>query len=445
MPIKLTQKQVVIIGAIIGLIVLIALVIMFGTQNSQKGPTYTLNFWGTDSIESWQNVISAYQAANPGITINYQQIPSSNYYSTILNALAAGKGPDIFMLNNRQILENLSILAPNPYLKSINPTMLATLFPDAVSDNLIINNLVYGLPIDMDTLALFYNSKLFNNAGVATPPSTWSQAEALVPVFNQIKVSAIALGTADNIPHASDILINLMMQYGAQMANLNSGNYQASFDQSLNNNPQTSSFQPGLDAFNFYLNFSNPHNSDYDWNNTMANAYDAFASNNLAMTFGYYSDLQTIKSKSPYLNFQVAPMLQVNLNSPITYPRYDVLVASKQSRLSNYAWSFIYFAATTPSAIESYLTSTNKLPALRSLIAQGINSSDYSISIFNRQALTAKSWLIPNNSQVDNIFDQAINNAINNISDPQTIISQAASQITALARNINFELPNSNQ
>ncbi|MCL5733258.1 MAG: extracellular solute-binding protein, partial [Patescibacteria group bacterium] len=403
----------------------------------QAAAPESLTIWGdTQNKDVWSQIISDYQALRPNVSIKYQNFDPSSYDSALLNALASGNGPDIFMIDNRQLLENLSRIIPvDP--QQLNTSQLSNLFPDVVSQDFIINGQIYALPLNMDTLAMFYNSGLFNAAGVAQAPSTWGNIEALVPVFKkadakgQINQSAVAIGGSSlSVNHAPGILSLLMMQYGTQMANFGTNGYQATFAESQG---QTGG-SPGLNAFNFYLGFSTPSNADYTWNDNSNNSFDSFAAGKTAMIFGYDSDITAIQNKNPYLNFKVGAMPQLNLNNPVNYASYQGLVVSKQSKASAWAWDFIIFLTTSEQEETAYLTAQSQLPALRSLIAKGIN--DPSTSIFNRQALTAQSWLMPNQSQTEAYLSDTIKNVLTGLLNPSDALNQAESQINQLGQQL---------
>ncbi len=436
MPTKLTKQQIAIIG-LGGLIVIIIIgAFLFSGISTPQVNQYSLTIWGTQDETVWKKIIQDYEAFKPNVSVSYQQINADNYDSQVLNALASGNGPDIFEIDNHQLLENLSRITPvDP--QQLNISQLNNLFPDVVGQDFTLNGQIYALPINMDTLALFYNNDLFNAAGVAQPPTTWSNIEALIPVFKQadsngqINQAAIALGgSSQTINYAPDILSFLMLQYGTAMAQISSNGYQASFAENQTENP-------GLNAFNFYLNFATPSNADYTWNDTLGNSFDEFAAGKVAMMLAYGKDIGVIQNKNAYLNFKTAAAPQLNPSKPVSYANYQGLVVSKQSNAPSWAWNFIIFLTANDQEETAYLKAENQLPALRSLIAQGIN--DQNNSIFNRQALTAQSWLIPNESQTNSAFSSAIKNVLSGLLAPQDALNQAESQINQIGQSIQLQ------
>ena len=75
---------------------------------------------------------------------------------------------------------------------------------------------------------MVYNENIFNNAGIKKPPETW---EDIINNVGQLTVkdrngriitSGIALGTASNISHFSDIFCLFLLQNGADLTKLDS-------------------------------------------------------------------------------------------------------------------------------------------------------------------------------------------------------------------------------
>jgi len=292
-----------------------------------------------------------------------------------------------------------------PELRTTNSLSLKDLkdnFVDVVSHDVILKDgNIYGLPLSVDTLALYYNKDLFNNAGISKPPIYWNK-EFLQDVKKLTKQdpkkgliqSGVALGGSTNINRFSDILSVLMMQNGVIMMD-ESG--QVLFH-TIPEIAKTSDYNPGVAALNFYADFANPAKESYAWNSEMPNSLEMFISGNLAMMFSYSYDLATIKARAPKLNFSVAKLPQIEGNPPtnINFANYWVEVVSKKSQHQNEAWDFIQFI-TREEQVKSYLEKTKRPTALRSLVNEQKNNNE--LSVFSDQVLTAKSWYKGKNVQ----------------------------------------------
>lgn len=372
----------------------------------------TLTWWKV--WEPKQNVIdliNSYQKEHPHIKINYRNLSYEEFAPALLNALATDRGPDIFSVNTNWMRDYTDKILPMPPSTTIDyrvvqgsikeevyteprtsPTLsfkdLRDLFPDVVYNNQYINNKVYGLPLSIDTLALYSNRDLLNNAGIISPPKSWSQfQEDIVKLTKQSPTGEIlqagaALGTADNVERSFDILSLLMLQNGTQMT---------SSRNKITLSPREGvSINPAAQALDYYTSFANPAKQVYTWNKQMNNSLDEFINGNLAFFIGYAYHLETIKSRAPGLNLEITPMLQISEDSKINYANYWVETVSNKSRNPDEAWHFVLYMTTNLNANKAYLNKNKKPTALKALIEQ--QSQDYELGAFASQLLTAQSW-----------------------------------------------------
>lgn len=438
MPTNLTQKQILILGGGVLAAIVIGVVVMLSFRSSgSSAGALDVTIWGTDSERAFNEMIQGYTGPGSGTSakIRYVQIDPAQYQSRLLSAFAAGTGPDMFEIPNRDLAQwqNLATPIPATLTKTFNAVTLQTDFPDIVTQDFVSGGSIYALPLSIDTLAMIYNKDLFNTAGIVTAPTTWEALQTDLPQLRkmndqgQVLQAAVALGgSRESIVSAPDIVFLLMMQNGTRM--VSSDGTTASF--ATGSNGADSS---GPNAFNYYLQFANAGSASYTWNDGLGDAVDAFAQGKVAVIFGYSSDVATIKQKSPFLNYGVAAMPQpASAAVAVNYARYNGLAVSKYSKNVSGAWQFIINLTTSATNENIYATDTGAPPALRSLIAADL--SDPSFAVFASQALTAKSWHESNSEQIDTIMDTAIKNVLHGAADSRTAIMQAQSSINALGQ-----------
>lgn len=394
-------------------------------EAQKKMEPITIDYWrALDGKDDLQQIIEEYNKMQPHVTINYRKFRYEEYEEELINAMAEDRGPDIFSIQNTWIKkyqnkiiplpDKLELVYPKeegvvqketvPVFKTKNTISLKGLqekFVDAVYHDVVIETEdeegntqknIYALPLYMDTLAMFYNRDLLNNAGIAEPPKYWNREfqKAVGKLTKQdskgrLVQSGVALGGSDNIQRSSDILSLLMMQNGSTM--MKDGN--VNFHQ-IPPSLKKRNYNPGLEALRFYTDFANPAKEVYCWNNSLNNSLDLFTQGKLAIMFGYSYHIPMIKARSPKLNFSVTNMPQIESGQKVNYANYWVEVVSKKSEHVEEAWNFIQFATTNPDITKTYLKNTNRPTALRSLINEQIEDID--IGIFAEQILTAKSW-----------------------------------------------------
>ena len=381
-----------------------------------------LTWWGVfDNPQNFDEVIADYKIIHPNININYRKLRLEEFETALLDALAEDRGPDIISIHNTWVTKYLSKLEPLPPkttmayevskkslgvkqeilievrdTQSISTAQLRNSYIDVVYDDVVRNGKIYGLPLSVDTLVLFYNRDLFDNAGIPLPPNNWEAVQENVKKLTfqdkdgNLIQSGIALGTAENIERSPDILALLMLQNGAEMLI----NGRVSFGQIPPNFP-TQNYNPGLEAIRFYIDFATPVKEVYNWNETLPNSIDAFAEGRLAMLLGYNYHIPYLEAKRQgKLNYGISKMPQIEGRPEVNFANYWLQTVSKKSKHVNEAWDFIQFIS-QKQEVKKYLDRAGKATALRSLIDEQLNND--SMKIFADQVLTSISWYKGNN------------------------------------------------
>lgn len=394
------------------------------TQEAVK--PIALKYWRVfDDEDSMAPIVANYRTAHPNITIEYRKLRPEEYERELIQAFAEDRGPDIFSVHAGSIRRFQPLLVPLPpqltvghieirgTLKkeavpvvetkpSLTLRQLQTNFVDVVRSDVVIPvksddpaqgtvERIFGLPLAVDSLALFYNRDLLNKAGIAEPPKTWSDFQQAVKRLTKLDAqgnitqAGAALGTGANVERAADLVALLMMQNGTQMTD-ESGN--ATFNlipAALRGRPAP----PGEEAVVFYTDFANPTKEVYTWNAGMPNSMEAFVTGRSAFFFGYSYHLPTIRARAPKLDLGIAKVPQIEGNPEINYANYWVEAVAKKTTHPNEAWDFIQFATSAQQA-PNYLSIAKHPTALRAAI--GSQLEDLDLGIFASQVLTTKSW-----------------------------------------------------
>ncbi|GAH52191.1 unnamed protein product, partial [marine sediment metagenome] len=251
------DKNKLIIFGVIGGIIIVVVLFIVGFLLGDKGESpynvqATLKFWGINEPYAYQGVFEQFKEVYPNVSITYRGFDSIlDYEQTLLDALAAGTGPDIFMVRNNDLARKANKIFPVPGSK-YSLLRLRNDFPQVVEQNFAPQGGIYALPTSIDTLVLLYNRTALNEAAVVFPPETWEEVQEVVPKLiiyddmGAVTRAAIALGGSRNVNRAKDILSLLMLQGGAELVN---DEYTAA----------TFASQEGVEALTFYTQFANPN------------------------------------------------------------------------------------------------------------------------------------------------------------------------------------------
>lgn len=450
---------------ITSIILVIFLVILSGCgckSNDAGQAAMELEIWGPiDDSFTYKDVTEAYQKLYPNIKdIRYRRFSPDTYKKELIDALASGQGPDVFLIHNTWLPSFEDKIVPAP-AEIINEQKFRTNFVDVVVSDFLDQGKVWASPLSVDSIALYYNKDLFNEAGISTPPKNWNEFTKDVQLLtkfsasHEIVQSGAAIGTPYNINRSTDVLNMLMMQSGTQTDD------QGALDLKTSKMTGGANYFPASDALSFYTQFSQATSSRYCWNSRMHYSIDAFSEGNLAMMLNYSWHIQTIKDKSPKLNFAVASVPQFTGNTPVNYANYWGFAVAKNKkpaegvtdnvRISE-TWKFINFLTTRPEGqftsassgilgggeIDSnldpakvYLEKTRKPAARRDLIETQKNDAE--LGVFAKDNLIAKSWKESQPDAIESIFAEMIDQVNKGQSNIDDAIETASQRIAKLS------------
>ncbi len=402
-----------------------------GTKTSNQ--LVVLNFWKPfEDSENLQPLFQAYEQKHPNVQIVYTKKNIDTYQQDLINALAAGTGPDIFSINNSWLPAYIDKATAAP-ASVFNVKNYKDAFVDVAAQDFIKDNKIYGVPLSVDSLALYYNKDLLGTAGIATPPKTWSElASDVQKIKKQNSVgyftrSGVAMGTNANVNRAVDILYLLMLQQGTQP--YSADGTQPTFTQSINK--AGNYFNPAQEALTFYTSFASPYSPNYNWNSQSDYSIDAFVNGRAAFLYSYSYTRATIAQKSPNLNYDVTSVPQPNLDDPaVNFANYWGEVVSKQSKNAAVAWDFLNFLS-SKNTLDKFYASEKQPSSRKDLIALQIQDPD--IGVFANANLTAKSFYKPDQQKIDDIFGQTIDSVILRGVPVTDALGQAEQQAAAIS------------
>ena len=154
------------------------------SESSSSDGTTTLTFavWDYAQNPYLAAVVDAFEAANPGITIEIQDTPAADYVTKLNTQLNGGSDVDLFLVKEsdktKTFYDRGQLASLTPYIEAEGIDMSAYNGTDA---NFIFDGETYGMPVRTDQYVLFYNKDIFDEAGVAYPSNdmTWDEFEDL--------------------------------------------------------------------------------------------------------------------------------------------------------------------------------------------------------------------------------------------------------------------------
>jgi multiple sugar transport system substrate-binding protein/raffinose/stachyose/melibiose transport system substrate-binding protein len=136
-----------------------------------------------------------------GTTVSFADVGHEDFKTGILIQLAGGNPPDVHSVwaGARTAFQvDSGVLAPLDEMWAAND--LDSAFPQGLIDSAATyNGSKYLMPLGYHYAGMFYNPKVFADAGVAVP-TTWDELKASCDAFNAAGVTPIALGSISKWP-----------------------------------------------------------------------------------------------------------------------------------------------------------------------------------------------------------------------------------------------------
>lgn len=420
---------------VIGLFVLLTLVLSIFTfilprftDNEVKD--VTLTYWGLFEEEAvMKPILDEFEKENPHIKVDYKKQDLPEYVDRLLVRSMNGNGPDVFRFHNSWYSTISEVLAPLPKDTMEKSQFNENYYP-FMKEDLVRGGAIYGVPLHTDTLALFVNKSILQQAssesGAEIPvPKTWQEfIDSSIALTKRDENGAIAIGgagigTYDNVTHAPDLISLLFVQNGVDLTNPSANKEKIS------------------DALRFYSNFALVENNV--WDSTQDSTQLAFSQGKLAMYFGYAKDLAEIKKQNPNLQIEIVPVPQLISDDKINVASYWVEGMSQKSKNQKEAALLLKFLARSDvqEKLFSEQTKVRQIGEPYSYVSLAGKLRDTQLFTFTDQSNSAQSSIFISdtfNTSFNDRYNEQIRQAVNSILSGGSEVEAADKMLTGFSQ-----------
>ena len=161
------------------LVVLLAATTVFaGGSKAGSGAasgTLKVGIWDQNQAGGITKVLADF-TAETGIKTQVEVTPWNDYWTLLEAAATGGSLPDVFWMHSNQsqrYMSNKLLMDLTDRIAKSNVAKMSN-FPAEIVSLYALNGRQYAIPKDLDTIALWYNKKLFTEAGVPFPTDRWT-------------------------------------------------------------------------------------------------------------------------------------------------------------------------------------------------------------------------------------------------------------------------------
>ena len=183
-----------------------------GSGDDADGVTIVLGTWRTEDAVMWEeDIIPAFEASHPGITVEYAPVDTNDYNATIQSQVESGTGPDLIMCRpfdvNRSWIEKgyFDPLSDLDAIGSFDEVALTAWTGD--------DGEPYCVPVASVLAGFYYNTAIFDELGLEVPATQ----EEFIALLDAIKADGtyapLALGSADGWQLAYNLLYQVGPNY----------------------------------------------------------------------------------------------------------------------------------------------------------------------------------------------------------------------------------------
>lgn len=145
-------------------------------QDGDEEVTIRMTWWGNDARhEKYNTLLDLYEELNPNITVEREFTGWGGYWDKLATQVAADSAPDLIIMHLNFVNDYASrgaLVELTPYMESgqidLSNFTKGALEAGKVGDEL------YMITLGLTPRALFYNPRLFEDAGVPMPEDGWT-------------------------------------------------------------------------------------------------------------------------------------------------------------------------------------------------------------------------------------------------------------------------------
>ncbi len=375
----------------------------------------TVVFWQFSPLADIRPILSKFEAENPGITVQVEQLTWQSGREKIVTSIAAGRPPDLCELGSTFLP---GLVADSTLL---DLTSMATVLRDSlVGWNIVTDHgRAYALPWMLGTRALYLNDDLFRRAGLdpANPPATWAE------------LRHAAREIATKIPDAKGFGMNagereILFKKFMPFAWGNGGDI---LDPTGTRSVMGS--RQNIEALRFYLSLK-----PYSLLDRQEMHEQAFQKGRLGMIISGPWLLRTLPETAPDLHFSVAlmPRPSAERGTSASFAGAEVLGIFRTAKNKEDAQRLARFLVRPENTMPLFLATGNAFPAATSAQADAYFASHPLDRIFLTQIRTAVAPpLHPRWVEIEEIVNAELEEAIYGAKTPEAALDDANRRIAA--------------
>ena len=146
-----------------------------GSSNKGSKDKLVMAIWDKNQLDGLEQITDDF-TKETGINVEIQVTPWDQYWTMLEAGASGGELPDVFWMHSNEFTKYAKydiLLDLTDKIKDSQKVDL-TKYPKDIVDLYNYDSKQFAVPKDIDTIGLWYNKKMFDEAGIAYPDATWT-------------------------------------------------------------------------------------------------------------------------------------------------------------------------------------------------------------------------------------------------------------------------------
>lgn len=275
----------------------------------------------------FEEAAAAYEAANPDTDVQIEVVPWDVLLQKLTTDISGGVNADLSIIGTRWLIDFVDQGIAAPLDDYMSDEFVGRFFPTFLSPS-VLNEQTYGLPIAASARAMYYNTDLFEQAGIAEVPDTWEELADAAERISALGDDVFGFGMQGK-EIETDVYFyyafwafggSLIDEDGTSGLDSEAAYTAAELYQSMIDGGQT---QPGVTSY------------------TREDVQNLFKQGRVGMMITAPFLSSQIAAEAPNLSYGVAPIPAGPDGARGTYGVTDSIIMFENSEVKDTAWSFL--------------------------------------------------------------------------------------------------------
>ena len=175
-----------------------------GSSGDSGGDENTITWWHNSNNQPgkgyYEKVAKDFEKANPGVDVKVQAFAHEDMLTKLDAAFQSGDVPDVYMERGGGELGDHVDAGLTRDLSKDSKDIIDQIGGSAAGWQ--VDGKTYALPFSMGVVGFWYNTELFEKAGISAPPKTMKELYADFDKLDKAGVAPVSLGAGDGWPAA---------------------------------------------------------------------------------------------------------------------------------------------------------------------------------------------------------------------------------------------------